>query len=136
MNQDINSLAARIKRLEHQNRILKTIGSVLILVMAAFIVIGAVSGSNKQESVVEAEAFVLKDSEGVERGRFSVVNNTSDLTLNDPDGDWKLSLKVFGDGLPQVYVNTTVMGPGIVLDGNAPAIGFFGQDGRPIATIP
>lgn len=137
----IEQLSKRVERLERQNRWLKSVG---LMLMAGLLAVIIVATACKDEvppqalelpSVIEAREFVLVDKRGNERGRFAVVNDMAALQLYDDREDMKIGLHVYNDGLPQIYVNS-VLGPGIVIDGMAPAIGFFGENGERIATIP
>ncbi len=80
----------RLERLERQNRWLKRIATVCVAVVAVVFLLG--QGKDKPR-VVEAEAFVLRDSEGKQRAVLSMEKpNTPSLVLLDRDGTKRVYL--------------------------------------------
>jgi hypothetical protein len=89
---DLQSLVARVERLERQNRLLKRIGLTLFLSGAAFVVMGQARPSR----TVEAERFVLKDTGGRMRGLLAAgdENNGPGLLLYDSNGEIQVAITV------------------------------------------
>ncbi len=129
-----NPLEVRMTRLENQMRLWR-LGTILGLSAFAILLLVGLA-SNRSADVVTAREFVLVDDNGSQRARLGTYEGMTALQLFDSQDNMRIALHVYGDGLPQIYVNNTVSGPGIVIDGGTPAIGFFGEKGKPLATIP
>jgi len=67
---DVKSLYERVERLERQNRWMKRMGVVAILPVVAFLVSGQANVDTKK--TVEANEFVLKDTNGVVRAKLGM----------------------------------------------------------------
>ncbi len=89
---DWHALAERIENLENQNRRLKQVGAVALIIAAAVLLMGQAS----PQRTVEANEFVLKDSSGTVRGRFSTYEQNTHLWLYDANGKSRLWLHVGG----------------------------------------
>lgn len=86
----LESLRARLDRLERHNRYLKLAGALLLTGML-------VSGAMAQgfSPVVEAERLVLKDRAGRARAAFGLAGDGSPvLSFNDEDGMTRLLLGI------------------------------------------
>ncbi|MGC2331375.1 MAG: hypothetical protein WA581_07975 [Candidatus Acidiferrales bacterium] len=97
---DWRRLVERMEKLERQNRLWK-LGSVLAaLVLVLSVALGTRAQQQRDEALraktVEAETFLLKDSDGVTRGELTVVNGIPVLQLYNANG------KVFWSTVPRV----------------------------------
>jgi hypothetical protein len=86
-----DSLLARVKRLEIQNRIWQFVG-VLFLLILGFSRTANVKAQQKSQAepaggtTVEAQNFLLKDAAGAVRGQLTVRDGKAQLELYDPTG--------------------------------------------------
>src|SRR6266852_6409059 len=67
---DVKSLSKRVERLERQNRWMKRMGAVAILCAVVLLVSGQASVDTKK--TVEANEFVLRDTNGVVRAKLGM----------------------------------------------------------------
>lgn len=79
---DLTGIASRLDRLERENRWLKQIGVSLALLAAAIVVMAQGHSSR----TIEAEKFVLRDTNGNSRAVLDMVVGKPTLTLNDAKG--------------------------------------------------
>ena len=102
----LESLARRLARLERENRWLKRIGAVLVVVAAAGGLMGQVQPT---AGTVESQRFVVKDAAG-----------WSNLQVFDRAGTSRLATGVAADGAAVLVINdssgTTRAGLGIAAD--------------------
>lgn len=123
------NIEQRLQRLEIENRRLKRIGFVLVLVPAMAVLMG--QAAPDKEKAVRANRFVLTDSEGNERGVFEVKKNGQPaLNFFDTNGNKRIQLYV-GDetatalhfidanGLPRLELARAKGGP---------VLNFIGED--------
>jgi len=95
---DWTAVVERLEKLERQNRRLKQAGAVALIIAAAVLLMGQVS----QNRTVEANEFVLKNSNGDVRGRwFMLDDDWPQLRLFDGNGKRRVSLDVIPFG-PQL----------------------------------
>jgi hypothetical protein len=92
----VESFRTRLDQLEHENRRLKNIGALLLLVLGALAVMGQAPGGRARE-VLEVQRLVLVDSAGKRR---------ADLRLS-PEGHGHVAL--FDDSGPRTI---TIITPG------------------------
>lgn len=85
---DVPSLAARLEKIERENRILKLSG--LIFVLTVGVVLAMAQAPAKR--TLEATEFVLKDSTGATRATLGIVRNEPMLTLIDASGQTRTNL--------------------------------------------
>lgn len=84
-----NHIICRLEKLERENRRMKNIGIVAAVVVSMFIV----GGQAKTSKVVEANEFVLKDTNGKVRARLSMeVVARPTLSFYDESGSIPLAL--------------------------------------------
>ena len=76
----------RLERLEAENRRLKRIGAASVLVVGAIILMGQATPKKGPPVAIEAQAFVLVDGLGTERGRLAVTKGGEVLTLRGRAG--------------------------------------------------
>ncbi|OFW41081.1 MAG: hypothetical protein A3J28_15815 [Acidobacteria bacterium RIFCSPLOWO2_12_FULL_60_22] len=86
---DLRSLTERLQRLEKQNRKFKQ-GCILVLVLSTCFLL---MGQSPRSRTVEANEFILKDSNGKMRGVLRVRSNVPEFTLLDDKGGPRISLK-------------------------------------------
>ena len=87
---DLSGLIERVEKLESQNRLWK-LGSILAaLVLALSVVMGSKAQEQRNEPLraktIEAETLLLKDSDGVTRGEWTVTNGVPVLQLYNANG--------------------------------------------------
>src|SRR3954463_12123126 len=94
---EVDAILQRLNRLERENRLLKRVallGFAGVILLAAF---GAKLADGPK--VVEAERFIVRDPQGVERAAFGIQDDgISRLTLSDGKGASKAMLSVTKDG--------------------------------------
>ena len=82
-------LAARIAKLETQNRFWKLAGVIAMLMLACSLVAGVAAqqrpGVIPLGQQLRAESFVLTDANGATRGEFGIKNGSPVLRLYGPD---------------------------------------------------
>jgi len=90
------SIIQRLESLEKQNRQLKRIGAVLILITAALFLMGQTAGKRS----VEANEFVLRDGKGTVRSKWFMEGNGPRLSFLNPEGQETVFIKVldYADG--------------------------------------
>ena len=89
---DWTAVVARLEKLERQNRRMKQAGAVALILAAAVLLMGQAPATR----TVEANEFVLKDSSGTVRGRFSTYEQNTHLWLYDANGKSRMWLHVGG----------------------------------------
>ena len=67
---ELDSLRRRIQRLERSNQVRNGALALVGIIAVEGLIVGADSEDNKTPKRIEAQAFVLKDSEGRERGKW------------------------------------------------------------------
>jgi hypothetical protein len=77
---DSNAVLERISKLEKQNQRLKKFNIAMVIFLSAVLLMGQAAPPPK---VLEAQRFVLKDSEGNVRGWMGTIGNGSELTLGN-----------------------------------------------------
>jgi hypothetical protein len=115
------ALAARLEKLEKQNRRIKGIGIVLLVLAAALVLMGQTPGHR----TVEANEFVLKDADGTVRGRWSVAALGPRFVLLDATGKERVAFNMNpggagltlsdASGRARAHLVATVNGPGLLL---------------------
>ncbi len=120
----METLARRLDKVERENRRLKQAGVVALGVIAAVLLMGQATQDSR---IVEAEKFVLKDENGITRGRFGVApDGRMTLGLLDEAGKTaRLALALTRGGLPTL----------VLRDGAGRAIALGLQDGFPILQL-
>lgn len=94
------TLAERLHRLERENRRWKRAGGVALAVTAAVMLMGQATSSK----VIEAERFVLRDSQGRNRGGLRVLTDDRPLLqLADEHGRPRAELAVLSNNTPALY---------------------------------
>jgi hypothetical protein len=87
---ELQLLANRVAKLERQNRFWKTGGVLAALALAALVAIGVRAQEwprpTQPAKLIEAQAFVLTDANGVTKGEFSSKDGDPVLELYGPTG--------------------------------------------------
>ena len=100
---------ARLTRLEAQNRRLKRMGALCVLLMAILVL--SAQGGDAREGIVEAQRFVLIDKEGNAVGSWGTENGQVVLTVDDNTNACVLSAKALG--FSRKMVTTSVSADGV-----------------------
>ena len=105
---DVKSLYERVERLEKQNRWMKRMGVVAILPVVVLLVSGQAKVDTKK--TVEANEFVLKDTNGVVRAKLGMgvallTKNGPGLVLYDEQGQERASVATWGEQA-KIYVSS------------------------------
>jgi hypothetical protein len=130
---ELQDIIERLERVERQNRRLKRAGAVGIVVAAAIVVIGP---SAPTRQLVEAQQFVLKDTNGVTRASWSVEAGRARFSFSDPsrkpelllDGGLEPNLVLYaGKGHPGILLGMSPNGhPGLIIGPPRCAVGLGG----------
>jgi hypothetical protein len=94
---EVKNLKRRMEAVERENRRWQWMVTVTLAVVAAMVVL-AQATPTKFGKVIEAERFVLRDTNGRSRAELGFVDDASVLLLNDRDGTPGVALSVFPDG--------------------------------------
>ncbi|MBI3896476.1 MAG: hypothetical protein HY313_11155 [Acidobacteria bacterium] len=87
-----NDVLKRLENLERWNRRVKQAGTVVLILAASVLLVGQAQGCRRTvERTVEANEFVLKDSSGIVRGRFSMTEQGPELGLFDSSGQQRIA---------------------------------------------
>jgi hypothetical protein len=94
---EVKNLKRRMEAVERENRRWQWMVTVTLAVVAAMVVL-AQATPTKFGKVIEAERFVLRDTNGRSRAELGFVDDASVLLLNDKDGKPGVALSVFPNG--------------------------------------
>jgi hypothetical protein len=156
----MNLLARRLDRLERENRRLKRVGSAVLIGLAILALMGQATPARVQK-LVEAERFVLRDTNGKLRATLSMEDGSPSLSLHDEVLRFRAVLGVAGgspalelldqaqtiratlialDGAPVLTLNDQAGKHRAMLSvadsGGSPALEFFDQAGKVIWKAP
>ena len=92
---DIQVILERLNSLEKQNRRLRQAGVLVLIGIGALLLTGQVVPPNR---TIEAQKFVLTDTEGRSRGEWSADRTRSELALYDQEGRRSVSLMTDAQG--------------------------------------
>ena len=92
---DIQVILERLNSLEKQNRRLRQAGVLVLIGIGALLLTGQVVPPNR---IIEAQKFVLTDTEGRSRGEWSADRTRSELALYDQEGRRSVSLMTDAQG--------------------------------------
>ncbi len=93
----MGALERRMEAVERENRRWQWMVTVTLAVVAAMVVLVQATPT-KFGKVLEAERFVLRDTNGSIRAELGFIDGASVLLLNDKDGTPGVALSVFPDG--------------------------------------
>ncbi len=152
----LNCLERRQAQLQLNNRRLGSVTGALLLLTGALILMGQTG--KRQPPSVEADQFVLRDSEGRVRGAMGVTSDGAvGLNLADTKGQTRITLDVAADGSPGLefydpqgklratFALAPIGTPGVGLYDasgklrtsldvpavNTPGLAFYHEDGKP-----
>src|SRR5262245_22663208 len=123
-NPSLDVLAARIARLERDNRRLKRFGLALLLAAGAVAVMGQSRPPVRAAAVLEARKFVLRDAKGKRRAELGLFPDRPGLVLFDDGGaatavlgafEKEEGLALLAGGERQVTIGTGAAGPTVAL---------------------
>jgi hypothetical protein len=123
-------LTARVEKLEKQNRVLKRAGAIVLLLPFCVLIMGQARPSR----TLEAQNFILTDSNGVKRAELAVLNAGPILRFFDTNGAVTAfvsanGLSIFGAG---TRTSTSDKGPVQVPIVRA-SLGVYGLDFQNVA---
>lgn len=93
----MGALERRMEAVERENRRWQWMVTVTLAVVAAMVILVQATPT-KFGKVIEAERFVLRDTNGSIRAELGLIDGASVLLLNDKDGKPGVALSVFPDG--------------------------------------
>ncbi len=129
-------LSERIKRLEHQNKLIKLTGIVVVLGMAFMLLVGA---KNKVPKEIVAEKFRVVDTQGKTRAELFAGPEGPALGLLDKRGKTRVNLTVDPKGpvLALIDENRKVRANFAIVQG-CPALALHDKRGkyRAILAVP
>ncbi len=97
---ELVAVVERLEELEQQNRRLKLMGVMVLILAGAGLLMGQVVPSSR---TVEAEQFVLKDVSGKPRGILAIrADGTPRLEFLEEDGKPRAALATAADGSPSL----------------------------------
>lgn len=129
---DLSIILERIRKLEAQNQRLKKLSTAILLLLSAVLLMGQAAPSPR---VLEAQKFVLKDSDGKIRGWMGTIGNGSELTLGNANAQPMIRLIVSTDSSDLHFFGTRKSGMNLGLDSGNPDISMIGADGSGGARI-
>lgn len=112
-NSEGRELMERVERLEKQNRKLKQAGAVALILAAAVFLMGQAA----QKKTVEANEFILRDTNGKLRAALDIYQGGPRLALYDAAGNVRGALDVFEYG-PGLFLSNAAGLPqvGLIVD--------------------
>jgi hypothetical protein len=131
-NPDLHAILERVDKLEAQNRRLRRGGLATLILLSAFILMGQAPPSLR---VVEAQRFVLKDSDGNVRGWMGTIGKGSELTLGNVNAQPMIRLIVSTDSSDLHFFGSGKSGMNLGLDSGNPDISMIGAAGNGGARI-
>jgi hypothetical protein len=124
---DLNDILERIGKLEAQNRGLKRGAVAILALFSAFIFIGQAAPSPR---AVEAQRFILKDSDGNVRGWLGTIGKGSELSLGNVNAQPMMRLIVSTDSSDLHFFGSRKSGMNLGLDSGNPDISLMGAEGN------
>lgn len=129
---EVGSLRKRMEQLERQNRWMKGIG--IICLLLAIILFTAVSTrAQTTTGTITANKFILVDEGGNSRGVLALAGGEPGLDLYDEKGKLRGSFTLSIDGDPKLYIcdeQETMRGVFGIANGE-PGLGLYNQQGKP-----
>ncbi len=104
----MDNLLKRLQRLEHDNRSLKILGSLVVIVLSVVLLMGATQ-RNKSEiiEVIRARQLTLVDKDGTARAGMGILpDGTVVIGLIDNDGTLRTGLRLSVNGATGLSVHT------------------------------
>jgi hypothetical protein len=88
------SICERLEKLERQNRRMKQIGIVAVIIAASVLLMGQKAAVNR---TVEANSFILRDNSGKERAIWGIEDNTGSPVLVFFNANGKMGMQLMVD---------------------------------------
>ena len=129
---DLYVILERIRKLEEQNQRLKKLTTAILLLLSAVLLMGQAAPSPR---VLEAQKFVLKDSDGKIRGWMGTIGNGTELTLGNVNAQPMIRLIVSTDSSDLHFFGSRKSGMNLGLDSGTPDISMIGAEGNGGAKI-
>jgi hypothetical protein len=129
---DLYIILGRITKLEAQNQRLKKLSTAILVFLSAVLLMGQTTPSHR---VLEAQRFVLKDSEGNVRGWMGTIGKGSELTLGNVNAQPMIRLIVSTDSSDLHFFGSRKSGINLGLDSGSPDISMIGAEGNGGARI-
>lgn len=134
-SQTQETLLNRLEKLERENRGIKILGSIALLGAAGALFLGLAAPPTK---TVEAELFILRDTQGKARMMMSVGDEGPSLTLLDKNGKLRVNLGVDKDG-PALDLLDAAENPRaqlMITDEKGPLLNLYDAKGSQISFRP
>jgi hypothetical protein len=128
----IDAILERINNLEEQNYRLKKWSIAIVVLFSAVLLMGQAAPSPR---VLEAQRFVLKDSDGNVRGWMGTIGKGSELTLGNVNAQPMIRLIVSTDSSDLHFFGSRKSGMNLGLDSGSPDISMIGAEGNGGAKI-
>jgi hypothetical protein len=93
----LDTVIARLEKIERQHRRLKRAVAGLLLLGSSLVLMGALASPSR---TVKAEHFALLDPRGKVRARLSTIGDSAALSFHDQQGLTRASLTIGADGFP------------------------------------
>jgi hypothetical protein len=129
---DLQTIQARLEKLEAQNRKLKLAGLAGLIILGAGI---AMAQSAPTPKVIEAQRFVVKDAHGNVRAWLGVFGEGSELILGNSGKQPMMTLQVTERAGDLHFQGQENSGMNLGLDFGVPAISMAGSSGSGQATL-
>ena len=138
MDQSTGELIERLSRLESQQAKLQRSNKHLRMMTGAMLLLCGALFTMAQTSTVtdtvEAQQFLLRDSNGKLRGSMGVLSDGAvGLNLSDPNGRTRVTLDLASNGTPGVDLydqNGKERATVALGDAGDPGVGLYGPDGH------
>ena len=124
---ELRVILERIEKLEVQNRRLRRCSVAILALLSAVILTGQGAPSPR---VVEAQRFILKDSDGNVRGWMGTIGNGSELSLGNVNAQPMMRLIVSTDSSDLHFFGSRKSGMNLGLDSGNPDISIIGAEGN------
>ena len=126
--EDLKAIRERVAKLERQNRRLQRGIFAALAALTGLVVMGQARPSR---TIVEAQEFVLKDSNGAIRGRLGVLGKEgSELTLGNSNAQPMMSLRVSADSGDLHFYGSRRSGMNLGVNSGNPSISIADAEGQ------
>jgi hypothetical protein len=129
---NLQVLQERISKLEEKNQRLKKLNTAILVLLSAVLLMGQSAPSPR---VLEAQKFVLKDSDGNVRGWIGTIGKGSELILGNVNAQPMIRLIVSTDSSDLHFFGSRKSGMNVGLDSGTPDISMIGAEGNGGAKI-
>ena len=122
---ELQIIVQRLGKLEAQNRRLKWAGVTILATLSAVVLMGQAAPTPR---VVEAQRFILKDSDGTVRGWMGTIGKGSEFTLGNVNAQPMMRLIVGTDASDLHFFGSRKSGMNLGLDSGNPDISMVGAE--------